>query len=160
MLSAPPAMTTRSMPAMMLGRRGLDRGHARRAVAVVREAGDVDHPELDRGVAGDVAAALEHLAEDDVVDVVDRDARALQRLGHGELAEVEGVVVDERALAGRADGGPGGGDDDGVTHGRALPWSDRCPDGGQGGPPAGRKKTGRQERSPVPEGPAGAVVTP
>ena len=76
MLSVPPAMTTRSMPAMIPAAAVCTDGEARRAVAVVGEAGHVDHAELDRDVAGDVAAALEHLAEHDVVDVVDRDARS------------------------------------------------------------------------------------
>ena len=117
MLSAPPAITTVSMPALMLAGRALHRGHARRAVAVERDAGDVLEPELDRGVAGDVAAALEHLAHLEVVDVVARRCRSASSASpDGVLGEVEGRDVEQRALAGGADGGAGGRDDDGVTH--------------------------------------------
>ena len=85
---------------------------------VVRQARHVDHAELDGHVAGDVAAALEHFAEDDVVDVADRDPRALERLLDREPAEIERGEADQRALAGGADRRAGGGHDDGVGHAR------------------------------------------
>ncbi len=88
-------------------------------MAVVRHAGDADHPELDRDVAGDVATALEHLAEDDVVDVVDGDARALHGFLDREPAELERAEAGERSPAGRADRCARGGDDDRVSHGSA-----------------------------------------
>ena len=74
--------------------------------------------EVDRGVAGDVAAALEALAHLEVVDVVRRDPGALERLAHRLLGQVEGRDVEQRALASRADRGTSRRDDDGVTHGR------------------------------------------
>ena len=123
MLSAPPAITTLSMPAMMLAGRALHRGHARRAVPVERDARHLDEAELDRGVAGDVAAALEHFAHLRVVDVAARDAGALQRLAHRVLGEVERAHVEQRALAGGPDRGAGPGNDDGVRHDFPL---ERC----------------------------------
>ena len=61
------------------GRGALHRGQARRAVPVEREPGHRRQPALDRGVAGDVAAAVEPLAEDDVVDRVPRRDRRRRR---------------------------------------------------------------------------------
>ncbi len=57
------------------GRGGRHRGQARGAVAVVGDAGHVLEAGLDRHVAGDVAAAVAGLAEDDVVDERGVDAR-------------------------------------------------------------------------------------
>src|SRR6185436_20409005 len=61
-------------------RRGLDGGHARRAVTVVRQPRDLGEAQVDGGVAGDAPAALQRLAQDDVVDVLVGDPGALQRL--------------------------------------------------------------------------------
>jgi hypothetical protein len=58
-------------------------------VAVERDARDVRDAELDGRVAGDVAPALQALAHLQVVDVVVRDARALQRLARRLLGQVE-----------------------------------------------------------------------
>src|SRR5439155_26621933 len=95
---------------------GLDRRHARRAMTVVRQTRDVRQAEVDGGVARHAPAALERLAHDDVVDVLGRDARALERLADRRLGELEHVDVRERALARRPDGGAGGGHDDGIGH--------------------------------------------
>src|SRR6266700_68744 len=112
MLSAPPAMTTRSMPARMVAA-AVWIGAIPDAVPVVGEPGHVGQAEVDRGVAGDAPAALERLAHDDVVDVLGGHARALQRLADRGLRQLEDVDVDERPLPRRSDGRPGGGDDDG-----------------------------------------------
>ena len=80
--------------------------------------GDVrSRPRTHRGVAGDVTPAVERLAEDDVVDVGGVDARALHGLADRDLGQAERVDVDERSLAGPADGRAGGGNDDGFGHG-------------------------------------------
>ena len=101
--SAPPAMTTLSMPAMMLRRRALHRGHARRAVPVERDARHLDEAELDRGVAGDVAAAL----EDSPIWRSSTSSPGMpERFSAspaGLLGEVERGDVEQRALAGGAD---------------------------------------------------------
>ena len=73
---APPATTTRSMPARIEAAAVGDRGEPGGAVAVVGHAGHVIHAGLDGGVAGDVAPAVERLAEDDVVDEGGIDAGA------------------------------------------------------------------------------------
>ena len=98
------------------GGRALHRRHARRAVAVERDARDLDEAELDRGVAGDVSATLQRLAHLEVVDVAGRDARALERLADRVLGEVERAHVEQRALAGGPDRRAGRGDDDCVRH--------------------------------------------
>ena len=86
-------------------------------MTVVGQAGHVGHAEDDRGVAGDHAAALQRLGDDDVVDVAWLDPGPLDRRAHRDLGETERVDVDERALAGPSDRRTGGGDDDGVGHG-------------------------------------------
>ena len=103
MLSVPPATTTRSMPARMFA--------AAVCTAAIPEAqwrlcghpGHVGEAELDGDVAGDVAAALEHLAEHDVVEVLGRDPGALHRRLDRDAAEVERASRRERALPCRAD---------------------------------------------------------
>src|SRR5436853_6790570 len=83
---------------------------------VQRDAGNLDQAQLDRRVAGDVAAALEHLTHLRVVDVASRNAGPLERLTHRVLREIERADVEKRALASGADRRASGGDDDGVGH--------------------------------------------
>jgi hypothetical protein len=97
-------------------RRALHRGHPGRAVAVERYTGDLEQAELDRRVPRDVAAALQHLTHLRVVDVASRNSRSLERLAHHSLGEIEGAHVEQRALAGGADSGASGGNDDGIRH--------------------------------------------
>ena len=85
----------------MLAAAHAERGRARHADAVhgdgrhaVRDAG------LQLGLAGDVLAqtGLDHVAEDDFVELVAGDAGALERLGHGDGAELLGRRAGEAAL--------------------------------------------------------------
>ena len=69
-------MTTRSIPAVMLAAADCTEARLDAQWRLCARPGTSSMPELDRDVAGDVATTLEHLAEDDVVDVVDRDARS------------------------------------------------------------------------------------
>src|SRR3546814_4445070 len=75
----------------------LHRGEARCAVAVHGEARDVRHPGLHRDVARDVAAAVERLAEHDVVDQRRIDGGAADGLDQHLPAELEGVAVEAGA---------------------------------------------------------------
>ena len=115
-LCVPPATTTRVHVGLDAAGRELHRAQPRRAVPVVGDAGHVGETEDHRGVAGDVAAAVERLTQDDVVDVGGVDARARHGLAHRDLGEAERVDIDERSLAGPPDGGAGGGDDDCFGH--------------------------------------------
>ena len=90
MLSVPPAITTLSMPARMLAAAVCTAAMPDAQWRLCATPGTSQQAELDRRVAGDVAAALEHLAEHDVVDVLGRDARPLERLADRELAQLEG----------------------------------------------------------------------
>ena len=89
-------------------------------MAVEREPGNLDEAEVDRGVASDVAAALERLSHHHVVDVTGGDTGALERLARRILGELERGDVEERSLAGGPDRSAGRGDDDSVGH--ISPW--------------------------------------
>ena len=108
------------MPARTSCRGDGDGGQARRAVAVVGEASDVLESGLDGRVAGDVAAAVEGLAQHDVVDELGVEARSGHGLRDHLGGEGEPVDVDEGALEGGADGRASGRDDPHVTH-RTVP---------------------------------------
>ena len=112
----PPATTTRSMPARTVAAAVVTAARPGGAVPVVGQPGDVVEPGLDGGVAGDVAPAVERLAEHDVVDQSRVDAGPADGLGDRPGAELERVDVDERALEGRADRGARRGHDDRVSH--------------------------------------------
>jgi len=90
------------------------------AVAVDGRAGDVVHAGFDRHVAGNVAAPVGALGEDDVVDLPRIEARATDRLGDHVLGHLEGVDAGEGASVDAADGRAGSGDDYSVGHGRNL----------------------------------------
>ena len=79
--------------------RALHRAHARRAVAVEREARNLDEAELDRGVAGDVAAALQRLAHHHVVDVAMQEL--LYDLQHLDSVTVVDYIADPPRIGGR-----------------------------------------------------------
>ncbi len=100
--SDPPAMTTLSMPAMMLAAAPCTAAMPDAQWPVEGDARDLDESELDRGVAGDVSPTLERLAEREVVDVAGRDVGALERLGDRVLGEVEGAHVDQACPCGRS----------------------------------------------------------
>src|SRR5207244_10388250 len=107
----------------------LHRRHAGRTVPVERDAGDLDETELDRRVAGDVSAALQRLAQREVVDLGRRNARPFERLADRVLGKIEGAHVDERAFAGDPDRGAGRGDDNCVRHWWSAPRNARwCPE--------------------------------
>ena len=74
--SAPPAMTTVSIPAMMLPAAVCTAAMPDAQWRLCTTPGTSMRPGLDRRVPGDVAAALERLAEHDVVDVGRRNARS------------------------------------------------------------------------------------
>ena len=99
-------------PDELVGQR--DRVEAGQADLVDRQRGHVHRDAaLDRGLAGgDLAGAgLEHLAHDHVLDLVGRDARALERGLDRDAAEVGGGEVLERAEQ-PAHRGARSGDDD------------------------------------------------
>ena len=70
----------------------------------------------DRGVPGDVAAALHDLAEDHVVDLGRVKPRPLDGLGDHRRGELDRGRLCQTSLEGRADGGAARGDDDGFGH--------------------------------------------
>ena len=72
----------------------------------------------DRGVPGDDAAAVEPLAEDDVVDLT--RVEALLGRSHHVIGQVEGGGIAERAPARGADRGAQGGYQDSLGHGWPL----------------------------------------
>ena len=121
MLSEPPAITTLSMPAMMLPAALCTAPMPDAQWRLSARPGHLDEAEVDRGVAGDVAAALQRLAHHHVVDVAGRDAGALERLAGRVLGELERGDVEERSLAGGPDRRAGRGNDDSVGH--ISPWS-------------------------------------
>ena len=100
--------------------RGADRGETGRAVTIVGEPRHVLEPGLDRRVAGDVATAVERLAEDHVVEETRVDAGPVHDLAHHRRAQLESVDVDQRALERGADRRPRRCDDHCITHESAL----------------------------------------
>ena len=123
-ISTPAEMKTSPSPALMACMRhagGLQRGGA---VAGDRGAGQVVHAEQDRDDAAHVEALLaagQAAAEHQVVDVarVER-GHLVQRGAHDRGGQVVGAQVLERPLERAADGGAGGGDDDGFGHGTST----------------------------------------
>src|SRR3546814_2575860 len=113
MLRAPPRSTRTDT---RLPYTTLCRSEARCAVAVHGEARDVRHPGLHRDVARDVAAAVERLAEHDVVDQRRIDGGAADGLDQHLPAELEGVDVEEGAPPRGSDRRAYGRDDDGFGH--------------------------------------------
>ena len=101
----PPAMTARSMPAMIepAAVDSVPRPEAQWRLWAMP--GHVLEPGLDRGVAGDGAAAVDRFAEHHVVDQRRVDARPPDALGHGLLGQLERVHLGERPLERGADRG-------------------------------------------------------
>ncbi len=105
-----------------------DRLQARAAEPVDREGGGLlrhagREADVPREVHG-VAARLEDVAEDDLVDLVGRDLRALERALRGDDAEVGGGGVAQRAAVG-AEGGARAAQDDDVFHAFIVPPASR-----------------------------------
>ena len=94
--------------------------HAGGAEPVDRRAGQPVVAEQDRDDAGHVRALLVarlRAPEQEVVELGGVHPRHLrERRGDDGRGQVVGADVDERALPGAADGGAGGGNDDGVGH--------------------------------------------
>ena len=84
---------------------------------IVSEETSLGMPGLDLGLArGDLAlAGLDHLAHDDVLDLLGLDVGALERGVIAVAAELGGVERGE-AAAELADRGAGGAEDDGLGH--------------------------------------------
>ena len=112
----PPATTTLSMPARIEAAPIVTAVSPAAQWRLVGGTGDVLETGLDGHVAGDDAAALHRLGEDDVVDQRPVEAGAVDRRGDDVLGQLEGVDVDERALEGPADRRAGCRDDGGFGH--------------------------------------------
>ncbi len=95
-----PATTTSHIPDRDGGHRHLDGREPGGAVAVDGETGYRGESQSHRGVSGDVASALEHLAEDDVVDVRACDSGPFDGGLHRDLGQREGVDSEPRFLGG------------------------------------------------------------
>ena len=114
--SMPPATTASAMPERMLAAALLHGHHPGGALALHGAARRVGRQAERVGdVAGRAAAALEDLAEDQVVDVVrGRGPEAASDAGHGLHADVQQGQPGQ-AAAGAPDRGADGGDDDGIV---------------------------------------------
>ena len=112
--SMPPAMTTWAMPERMVAAASctaiMPVAHWRWTVPPGVSGG---RPRRVGHVTGGTAAALEHLAENDVVDVAGLDLGCGDRSGHRLGADVLQAQPGQ-AASGAADGRAQGGDDDGI----------------------------------------------
>ena len=100
---APPAMTTRSMPARIDAAALCTADRDEAQCRLWADTGRMDQARLDGRVTGDVTAAVEALPEHHVVDQQRVDAGPPDRLRHDAGGQLEGVHVEERPFERRPD---------------------------------------------------------